>query len=140
MSDRCRVELCCRREDVDKFLPFGFIETDIDDDGPICWLVDEEANYAHCSELEELAEEGVEFWGFHDAGTEYEAAEFCSWVGNCFEVMVDLEGIPLVHVLKDGTIDEEELRSVGDYREASRVVRESFERLSAEHKARKGKE
>ena len=66
--------------------------------------------------------------------------EFVPRVGNCFEVMVDLEGIPLVHVLKDGTIDEEELRSVGDYREASRIVRESFERLSAEHKARKGKE
>ena len=80
-------------------------------------MVDDEANYAHYSAITELAKAGVVFFGWHEAGCEYDASLFASdGSGDYREVLsTPNESLALVRVKPDGTIAEGDLARVREY-------------------------
>lgn len=80
MGDRAYAEVICRAEDVEVFEDLGFGVQEYWKELPpgVSFLVDEEANYGHCSSLRELAERGCVFIARHDAGGDYDAARLVS--------------------------------------------------------------
>ncbi len=70
MGDRCYMQITCRRQDQDKFAALGFTAQDWDNPEPnsaVIVMVDEEANYAHASELPR----DIPYYGFNGAGGNY---------------------------------------------------------------------
>lgn len=61
MGDRTYMEVICRAEDQGVFEDLGFGEQEYWEDLPegVSFLVDEQANYGHSSDLKELAEKGM---------------------------------------------------------------------------------
>lgn len=52
MGDRCYMKLTCRRQDLPRFEPLGFVvDHEADPNSPLVELMDEEANYAHHGDL-----------------------------------------------------------------------------------------
>ena len=100
MSDRCYVELRCHEKDRELFEKAGF-ETR-DQDGAVCEMVDEEADYGNNYELRAIAARGVPFFGFSDAGIEYGPAAFCGDGRKYREVDTTESGYLLVRVDEDG--------------------------------------
>jgi len=70
MGDRTYMEVICRAEDQGVFEDLGFGEQEYWEELPegVSFLVDEQANYGHSSDLKELAEKGYVFIGHHDVG------------------------------------------------------------------------
>ena len=80
MGDRCFMTVTVRKEHIERFyriLPRDFAD-DISEDELTVTMEYQQANYGHGSELGDAAEAGCEFYGHHDAGSSYEAAEFYS--------------------------------------------------------------
>lgn len=100
MSDRCYVRLQCHEKDRRLFEEAGFEMQD--QDGDVCEMVDEEADYGNNSELREIAARGVPFFGFSDAGIEYGPAVFCGDGRKYLEVDTTESGHLLVLVDEDG--------------------------------------
>ena len=68
MSDRCYMEITCRREDVGRFETLGFTAQKSDNSAsPLVVMVDDEANYAHYDKLPT----DIPYLGFNGAGSEY---------------------------------------------------------------------
>jgi len=124
MGDRAYVRITCRREDAKRFQQLGFVEDDSESDFTVS-MVDDEANYAHYSALTELAKAGVVFFGWHEAGCEYDAALFASGgSGDYREVLsTSNESLALVRVKPDGMIAEGDLKKVREYYAALAVAR-----------------
>jgi hypothetical protein len=77
MGDRVYMRITCRREDAPHFENLGFVEDETEGEIAIS-MVDEEANYGHWEPLQELAKAGVPFFGWHDAGGEYDGCVLAS--------------------------------------------------------------
>lgn len=124
MGDRAYVRITCRREDAERFQELGFVEDDVESDKAVS-MVDDEANYAHHAALTALAKAGVVFFGWHEAGCEYDAALFASdGSGNYREVLsTPNESLALVRVKPDGTVAEGDLDCVREYYAALAVAR-----------------
>jgi hypothetical protein len=124
MGDRAYVRISCRREDAERFEEIGFVEDDAESDIAVS-MVDDEANYAHYSALTALAKAGIVFFGWHDAGCEYDASMFASdGTGEYREVVsTQNESLALVRVKPDGTIAERDLECVRGYYAALAVAR-----------------
>ena len=75
MGDRAYVEIVCREEDAPSFEAIGFME-EFRPGLPenVRAMVDAEASNGDCSELQLLAERGIIFRGWHDAGDNYDGA------------------------------------------------------------------
>ena len=110
MGDRAYVRITCRREDAEQFQQLGFIEDDSESDIAVS-MVDDEANYAHYSALTALAKAGTVFFGWHDAGGEYDGSMFASdGTGEYHEVLsTPNEPLVLTRVKPDGSIAESDL-------------------------------
>jgi hypothetical protein len=124
MGDRTYVRITCRREDAERFQEIGFVEDDAENEIAVS-MVDNEANYANYSALTALAKAGIVFFGWHDAGCEYDASMFAS-DGTCEyrEVLsTPNESLALVRVMPDGTIAEGDLDRVREYYAALAVAR-----------------
>lgn len=77
MGDRCYVEVTLRKEDKDGFIAiFGDPEDEGDTGEFVVTLGFPEVNYGGGSELEEAREAGIQFYGWHSAGSSYDAAKF----------------------------------------------------------------
>ena len=124
MGDRAYVRITCRREDVERFQQLGFVEDEAESDVTVS-MVDDEANYAHYSSLTALAKAGVVFFGWHDAGCEYDGSMFASnGTGEYHEVLsTPNESLALVRVRPDGTVADGDLDRVRDYYAALAVAR-----------------
>lgn len=124
MGDRAYVRVTCRREDAECFQQLGFVEDDSESDIAIS-MVDDEANYAHYSALTALAKTGIVFFGWHDAGGEYDGSMFASdGAGEYHEVLsTPNEPLALARVSPDGTIDEGDLDRARRYYAALAVAR-----------------
>ena len=124
MGDRAYVRITCRREDAERFEEIGFVEDDAESDVAVS-MVDNEANYATYSALTALAKAGIVFFGWHDAGCEYDGSMFASdGSGEYREVLsTPNESLALVRVMPDGTIAERDLDCVREYYSALAVAR-----------------
>ena len=124
MGDRAYVRISCRREDAERFEEIGFVEDDAESDVAVS-MVDNEANYANYSALTALAKAGIVFFGWHDAGCEYDGSMFASnGSGEYREVLsTPNESLSLVRVMPDGTIAERDLDCVREYDSALAVAR-----------------
>ena len=124
MGDRAYVRITCRREDAERFEEIGFVEDDAESDVAVS-MVDNEANYANYSALTALAKAGIVFFGWHDAGCEYDGSIFASdGSGEYREVLsTPNESLALVRVMPDGTIAERDFDCVGEYYSALAVAR-----------------
>lgn len=129
MGDRTYMEIVCRREDSALFDVLGFRQQDWRSDLPpdAVFLVDEEANYGHDSEMARLAEQGVVFCGRHDEGGDYHAACIASdGARYCRVDTLHGDGRPYVPVDPDGTVNDEDRRAATEYylveSEARRVL------------------
>jgi hypothetical protein len=116
MGDRAYVRLTCRQKDADLFGQLGFVEDDAEGKLAVS-MVDDEANYAHYTELIELAKKNIVFFGWHDAGGEYDGSMFASaGDGKYHEVLsTPHESLPLARVRQDGSIAEGDLDRVREY-------------------------
>lgn len=118
MGDRAYMEVVCRREDAGFFEDLGFCEQDWRNDLPpdVAFLVDEEANYGHATEIRQLATQGVPFCAWHDEGGDYHAAVAASdGKRYCSVETLRGDGRPVVPVEPDGTVSCEPLRDAGEY-------------------------
>jgi len=124
MGDRAYVRITCRREDAERFQQLGFVEDDSESDIAVS-MVDDQANYAHYSALTALAKAGVVFFGWHDAGGEYDGSMFASdGTGEYHEVLSTAnEPLALARMKPGGTIVEEDLDRVRKYYAALAVAR-----------------
>lgn len=127
MGDRAYVRLTCRQEDAGRFEQIGFVEDCTESEFAIS-MVDEEANYAHYSELIELAKENVVFCGWHDAGGDYDGAMFASCGdGQYHEVLSTSHALlPLVRVKPDASIAEGDLDDVREYYSARACAKKAL--------------
>ena len=73
MGDRAYVELVCREEDEPLFEAFGFMQ-EFRHALPanVVTMVDAESSEGATTELQALAEKGIVFRGWHDAGGSYD--------------------------------------------------------------------
>jgi hypothetical protein len=115
MGDRAYMRIACRREDAPHFHKLGFVEDEPESEIAIS-MVDEEANYGHWQPLQELAKAGVPFFGWHDAGGEYDGCILASDGTEYADALCTThECRPLVPVNSDGRIDAQALDGVKRY-------------------------
>ena len=81
MGDRAYVEIVCREEDEPLFEALGFMQ-EFRHALPanVVTMVDAEASEGATTELQALAEKGIVFRGWHDAGGNYDMTELASRV------------------------------------------------------------
>ena len=117
MGDRVYMRITCHREDALHFENLGFVEDEAESEIAIS-MVDDEANYGHSQPLRELAGGGVPFFGWHDAGGEYDARVLASEGAEYTEALCTAqEPRPLAPVNTDGSIDADGLREALRYHE-----------------------
>lgn len=117
MGDRVYMRITCRREDAAHFEKMGFLEDEAESEIALS-MVDDEANYGHSQPLRELARGGVPFFGWHDAGGEYDASVLASDGGEYAEALCTAhEPRPLAPVNAHGSIDADGLREAIRYYE-----------------------
>lgn len=120
MGDRAYVEIVCREEDEPLFEALGFME-EFRHGLPACvvTLVDAEAPDGNSCELQALAEKGIVFRGWHDAGGAYDGACFASVGGKYHEApRLNHSDLPCIEVHVDGTIDADQLLTACGYLKA----------------------
>jgi hypothetical protein len=111
------MRITCRREDALHFEKLGFVEDETESEIAIS-MVDAEANYGHWEPLQELAKAGVPFFGWHDAGGEYDGCVLASDGTECADALCTThESRPLAPVNADGSIDPDRLNDAKRYYE-----------------------
>ncbi|MCZ2156670.1 MAG: hypothetical protein LC114_22670 [Bryobacterales bacterium] len=127
MGDRAYVRLTCRQADAGRFEQIGFVEDCAEGEMAVS-MVDEEANYAHYSELIGLAKENVVFCGWHDAGGDYDGAMFASGGDGQYHEALSTshESLPLVRVKPDGAIVEADMDHMREYYSALACARKTL--------------
>lgn len=82
----------------------------------VAFLVDEEANYGHGSDMARLPEQRIVFCGRHDEGGDYHAAVIASdGKRYCSVDTLHGDGRPYVPVDPDGTVKDEDRRAAKEY-------------------------
>ena len=90
-------------------------------------MVDAEASAGNCSELRALAEMGIVFRGWHDAGGTYDGACLASAGGKFYEApRLNNSDLPCIEVHADGTVDADQLVADCEYLLASDQVGNMF--------------
>lgn len=128
MGDRTYVELTCRKADAALFARAGFLE-EFRPGLPsgLLTMVDVEAPDGNVTALQDLANHGVVFRGWHDAGGSYDGACFAGFGGRFFEVpRLNHSDLPCIEVHVDGTVDADQLESACAYLRASDAVARAF--------------
>jgi hypothetical protein len=126
MGDRAYVEIVCREKDEPLFEAIGFMgEFRHALRASVVTRVDAEASDGATIELQGLAEKGIVFRGWHDAGGAYDGACFASVGGKFHEVpRLNHSDLPCIEVHVDGTIDADQLLAAREYFRASERVGE----------------
>ncbi|MEJ7607611.1 MAG: hypothetical protein WKF37_15410 [Bryobacteraceae bacterium] len=126
MGDRAYVEIVCHESDAPLFEAIGLMEQfRTERPKSVLALVDAEASNGNCSELQLLAENGVVFRGWHDAGDNYDGACFAGIGGRFYEVARrNHSDLPCIEVHVDGTVDVELLAAREYLKMADQVAAE----------------
>lgn len=116
MGDRCYMELQCRAQDVARFKELGFTPTGLR--FAVAQLSGDEMNYACYDQLNDLAHDGIPFYGWHGNGGDYGANLYasdgraCDWI----EVCPHSHGeTPVARVLEDGSVHPDDAKAVREY-------------------------
>lgn len=121
MGDRCFMTVTVRKEQAEKFfksLPRSWADS-VEEDELTVTAEFQQANYGHGLELNHAADAGCEFYGQHDAGSNYEGAEFYS--DGTEPVQYVYRGLDGCGVVVDGDTPQQRLEN----------LRKIEERLSA---------
>ncbi len=120
MGDRAYVEIVCREEDEPLFEALGFMQEfrhALPDN--VVTMVDAEASEGATTELQALAEKGIVFRGWHDAGGSYDGACFASAGGKYHEApRLNHSDLPCIEVHVEGTVDADQLSAACEYLKA----------------------
>jgi len=140
MSDRCCVEVTCRRRDTRRFERLGF---KVVDDGnlerrvlanlgceasgdkkkaEVVTMCDEQANFGHYGKLPK----NIPYFGWHDSGGEYGPHEFACDGRKIAEVETAVDGTVVVRVCGDSSVDRRDLRLVKEYRACLKRARQAL--------------
>jgi hypothetical protein len=128
MGDRAYVEIVCREEDEPLFEALEFMQ-EFRHALPanVVRMVDAEASEGATTELQALAEKGIVFRGWHDAGGSYDGACFASVGGIYHEVpRLNHSDLPCVEVHVDGTVDAAQLLAACEYLKVSNQAGEAL--------------
>ncbi|MEN6550112.1 MAG: hypothetical protein ABFE07_29055 [Armatimonadia bacterium] len=115
MGDRCYMKLTCEKVHAPLFEALGFeVEADHHEHPGLVEMVDEQANYAHWSEMPE----NVPYFGFHTAGGEYgDTAFVCDGKELCY-VDTNHQSDVMVRVdEQSGRVSKADLAGVRRYRQ-----------------------
>lgn len=116
MGDRAYVEIVCREENAPLFEAIGFMEEFRRGPANVVTLVDAEASDGNSSELQVLAEKGIVFRGWHDAGGTYDGTCLASAGGKFYEVpRLNHSDLPCIEVNVDGTVDADQRLAACEY-------------------------
>lgn len=148
MGDRCYVEVTFSQTDIDTVCRalLGMDDSDKltavspedvfsqsaynDTDNTVCGSI-EEANYGMHEEWEALAQQGVQFCGFHHAGGSYDGMEFCSDGTQLFTVPIDGGGYKVVQIDDStGLPNQRDLEAVADYLFIYKEVHKYFKSIT----------
>ncbi len=129
MGDRCYMRVTCRRQDVPRFEPLGFVlDYEADANHPIVELIDEEANYAHHGRLPA----DVPFLAEHGPGGNFGNGLVACDGHRQADIEAGHEGGFVIawDVAEDAPVAGS-LAAIREYRAVWRAVEELFERLAA---------
>ena len=128
MGDRAYAEIVCRTDDAPLFEAMGFMEEFRPGlPGHLLAMVDAAASEGNSSELRALAEKGIVFRGWHDAGASYDGACFASAGGKFYKApRLNHSDLPSIEVHADGTVDADQLLAAREYLLASDQVGSMF--------------
>ena len=134
MGDRCYLEVRVRAADLPKFFKATELDEDFvwDKEKAISVIVDEEANYAMCDELQRANEQKIDFIGWHSEGGDYPAMNFVCIDGTLNYVRI-CAGDIVVSVHANGKANAEDLKNVREYR---RLACKWHRRVNKANKAR----
>ena len=128
MGDRCFMEVWCLRENAPLFEELGFTEqpdaywlrTDAQQtpDSAFVYMVDEEANYAHASNLPE----NVPYVAVFGSGSSYGPGEIVCDGERSVEVATGHEGGYVLNFDEAGTPDPRDIEHIRDFLELKRRV------------------
>jgi len=128
MGDRTYVEIVCREEHEPLFEALGFMQ-EFRHASPsnVVTMVDAESSEGATTELQTLAEKGIVFRGWHDAGGSYDGACFASVDGQFYQVpRLNHSDLPCIEVHVDGTVDADQLLAASEFLKASDRAGESL--------------
>ena len=111
MSDRCYMEVRCKKEHAPIFEKLGFTVRDEGYAPGIVELVDEGANYAHYNEMPNE----VPYFGWHGAGGEYGSCAFACEGNGYVDADMDANGELVVRVSDRGQPSKTDLKMVRRY-------------------------
>lgn len=92
MGDRCYLQVTVREGDEAAIEGYLGDADSREEEGTVVTLTYEQANYGLGNYLEEAADGGLEFYGFHGTGSSYDAAEFCSAGNTVIWIYTGTEG------------------------------------------------
>ena len=130
MGDRCYISLSCKRSDFAKhFEPLGFvIDERADGGGSVVEVYDEEANYGHYEELNDLENKGVVFFGEHGSGGCYTEQVFaCDGTSVNWCPSVDRD--PVARISEEGRPCADSMQRAKDYLKSLKAARDIFAAL-----------
>ena len=122
MSDRCYMEVSCRRQGVARFEALGFRVLDEDKVSGLVRMHDEQANYGHSGELPT----DTPYIGEHGPGGEYGPCRFACDGKKYLEVEASQDGDPVVHVSEGGKVDKRHLKQVMAYQACLKRARKAL--------------
>ena len=111
MSDRCYMEVRCKKEHAPIFEKLGFVIRDEDYAPGIVELADEQANYAHSGDMPNE----VPYFGWHDAGGNYGPHAFACDGNGYVEAHMDPNGELVVRVSDRGQPNKTDTQGVREY-------------------------
>jgi hypothetical protein len=135
MGDRAYLGMTCRKEDEGKITErLGEAEEVFEVYGPdkttvLEHLLDlrwQEVNYAGEDYRDELAVDGIPFYGWHDQGDTYGPGVFASIDGAQVCVESSTDGIPIAEISEELKPSEEDMKKIAAYYEKVRAVQVLF--------------
>ena len=128
MSDRCYMQVTCRRQDQTLFEELGFhLEFEQSSDSPIVELIDEAANYAHAEHLPT----DIPFTAWHGAGDNYGDGRIACDGNHYAEVSANRDGFVVRWDEAGNQPTPESLDGIRLYLAVHQTVQEMFKELSA---------
>lgn len=135
MGDRCYMHLICRRKDQELFEEIGFhLDYEQTPDSPVIEMVDEEANYAHWSEMPTR----VPYYGHNGNGDNYSDGVFACDGRRHAEIEAGYAGgFVVAWNTKHNRPDPKSLRSIRRFLSVQEKVQQMFQALKPTTKKRK---
>ena len=127
MSDRCYVEVTCRKEDAGRFEEIGFKANDQGRISGTVVLLDYEADYGHCDDLPK----DIPYCGWHGPGDNYGPQAFACDGKQYAEAETMNDGSLAVCISPRGRLERRMLKWAREYRECLRRVKEALRKKGA---------